>query len=70
MRIEHKTFGKYYERTESYWYCKNITSHDACNMYPFVSGEFTPVESYTSGSSLGETELAEAGMGLKSESFL
>ncbi len=20
---------------------------DACNMYPFVSGEFTPVESYS-----------------------
>jgi len=21
--------------------------HDSCNMYPFVSGEFTPVESYS-----------------------
>ena len=38
---------------------------DTCNMYPFVSGEFKPVESYTSKSSLGKIELVEAGMGLK-----
>jgi hypothetical protein len=34
-------------------------------MYPFVSGEFKPVESYTSESSLGEIGLVETGMGLK-----
>jgi len=34
-------------------------------MYPFVSGEFTPVESHTSESSFGKIGFDEAGMGLK-----
>ena len=36
---------------------------DTCNMYPYVSGEFKPVESHTSESSFGEIGRDEAGMG-------
>ena len=39
---------------------------DACNMYPYVSGEFKPVESHTSESSFGEIGRDEAGMGQNS----
>ena len=39
---------------------------DFCNMYPYVSGEFKPVERRKNASSYDESGRVEAGMKLKS----
>ena len=39
--------------------------HDSCDMYPYVSGDFKPVEIYSNASSFGKSGIDEAGMGQK-----
>ena len=69
----HLLYGDHKYGEGCYWYYKLIIIQDTYNMYPFVNGEFKPMEYYTNVSSVlvitHESRYNEVGMEHKVYNF-